>query len=212
MSQLCGGTKFKHKQTMKPFFYLLFFCLFLSNIDALSTTCSTCATCNTALNDNNYEQVNLTANIINQSGICIDIGMYAQNKTFDCDGHTIEGDNMEQSGNWGLRISETENTTVKNCIIKNFKYGIYLYFDINNISIVNNTVCKNSKWDILNTDYYNIFGDNNTCARVNKFRDNGYPLCSVMCSQEDPNYWWFLLILGPTAYWYYFHRRKKNNK
>ncbi len=215
--------------------------------------CNSCSDCTNKLNSANCSQVNLTTNIINHSGTCINNPANFNNKIFDCQGYTIDGD--DTGADYGIYLNAKTNNTIKNCIITDFErgfflyyssgnnltnnsansntfagirvyyspnntltnitannnqYGIYLYSSTNN-TITQNFVCKNAKWDILSNT--NVFGNNNTCARVLKFRDNGYPLCKTMCEGEDPNYWWFLIFLPPAAYWYYnFHKRKKNGR
>jgi len=62
--------------------------------------CSSCFDCTDALNDdtNCFSQVKLTTDIINQSGTCINNPANFNNKTFDCQGHKIEGNGVT-SGN-----------------------------------------------------------------------------------------------------------------
>ena len=54
--------------------------------------CSNCSDCEAALQDNGHSEVRLTANINNHTGTCIDNSANFNNKIFDCQGHTIDGD------------------------------------------------------------------------------------------------------------------------
>ncbi|MFH1095663.1 MAG: right-handed parallel beta-helix repeat-containing protein, partial [Candidatus Micrarchaeota archaeon] len=60
----------------------------------------------------------------------------AQNITLDCAGYTITGNNV--SGTSGVRSTQT-NTTVKNCIIQDFRFGVYLNGATNG-TVQNNTI------------------------------------------------------------------------
>ncbi|MEM2918922.1 MAG: hypothetical protein QXY62_05435, partial [Candidatus Altiarchaeota archaeon] len=79
-------------------FYVLalfgIFMFFLGNVSAISCTCSSCDGCTAALNDNIGCPlgVNLTADITNHAGTCINNPENFSNKIFDCQGHTIDGD------------------------------------------------------------------------------------------------------------------------
>jgi hypothetical protein len=57
----------------------------------------------------------LTANITNHSGTCIDNPTNFSNKTFDCQGNTIDGD--DTGTDYGISIIEKSNITIKNCTI-----------------------------------------------------------------------------------------------
>jgi parallel beta-helix repeat protein len=70
----------------------------------------------------------LTQDIIDStSSTCIDI--QANNITLDCQGHTIDGiDALETYGIYVYRSEETTtNITIKNCVVTDWEYGIYLY-------------------------------------------------------------------------------------
>ena len=83
--------------------------------------CSTCDECEAKLNDPACSTVNLIGNITNHSGTCINFP--ANNKIFDCQGNTMDGN----GAGYAINISSTspENITVRNCIIKDFERGIY---------------------------------------------------------------------------------------
>ena len=107
-----------------------------------------CVDCNAALNDNANcaNQVNYvgTVAISNYTGTCINSP--ANNKIFDCQRHTIDGDD---SGTWynptyGIYLSNKSGNTIKNCVISDFYTNIYLESSPNN-TLMNNTL--NSSYD-----------------------------------------------------------------
>jgi hypothetical protein len=75
---------------------------------------------------------NLSSNATS-SGTCFNVT--AANITIDCKGYTITGNNA--TGTFGV-YSNSYNTTVKNCIIRNFSTGIYY------IGVINGTIFNNS--------------------------------------------------------------------
>jgi len=90
--------------------------------------CNSCSDCTNALNDNTlcYSQVKLTADITNQSGTCINNPANFNNKIFDCQGHKIEGNGMND--NWpdaGIYIDGKTRNTIKNCIITNLFINLF---------------------------------------------------------------------------------------
>ena len=92
----------------------------------------------------------MTANITNYAGTCINNPEKFNNKIFDCQGHTIDGDG---SGNWGnptygIYLNGKSNNTIKNCVITDFYEGIYLDPSSKN-SIINNIANSNDWLGIL---------------------------------------------------------------
>ncbi|HYD04039.1 MAG TPA: right-handed parallel beta-helix repeat-containing protein [Alphaproteobacteria bacterium] len=84
--------------------------------------------------------VNLSANIASTNSTCLNV--FAHNVTINCFGYSITGNNY--SGASGI-YSNSSNTTVLNCNINGFMYGIY-YNNTNNGTIQNNnfTLMNNS--------------------------------------------------------------------
>ncbi|CEG12559.1 hypothetical protein MSIBF_A2470001 [groundwater metagenome] len=116
-------------------------CKYVCSID--SCNCSSCGECSYKLSHPSCSQVNLTANIINQSGNCINDPLNFNNKIFDCQGNII-GRNVgeEKKESYGIDLHGKQNNTIKNCIITGFYYGIYLSSSSSNI-LTNNTANLN---------------------------------------------------------------------
>ena len=82
----------------------------------------------------------------------------------DCDGHSITGPGT----GYGVSLSNSGNhSTVKNCVIKDFSYGIYLYYT--NQSIVINNDIKNVVYGLW------ARGSNHSRIFHNNFIDDKYP-------------------------------------
>jgi len=79
---------------------------------------------------------NLTTNLIDEPNTCMNIS--ADNVTFDCKGHVIDGD--LGSTDIGIYVS-ANNVTIRNCTLSNWGYGIHFYnsnnSQIQDISIEN---------------------------------------------------------------------------
>jgi parallel beta-helix repeat protein len=87
----------------------------------------------------------LTSDIIDYAGTCIDNPENFTNKTFDCQGHIIKGDDL--GADYGIYLNGKTNNTIRNCIITDFAYGILLSSS-NYSTITNNTVNNNSYYGI----------------------------------------------------------------
>ena len=81
----------------------------------------------------------------------------ADNIVIDCTNHKLTGN----TANVGIDLSSRTNVTIKNCIINNTNYGIYLWSSSNN-NLTNNTAYNNSNGIRLesNSNYNNL--TNNT--------------------------------------------------
>jgi len=120
--------------------------------------------------------------LTNCGGTGINIG--ANGVTLDCANYSISG-----SGNIGISSSSRNSFTVKNCIVQNFRYGIFLRSSSGN-NISNNIVSSND-WNILfydssdfnlvfenyitysaNSGVYIDYGNNNRITE-NKIMRNG---------------------------------------
>ncbi|MCD6476961.1 MAG: right-handed parallel beta-helix repeat-containing protein, partial [Candidatus Aenigmarchaeota archaeon] len=151
--------------------------------------CNSCDDCEAAIADNTYDLIKLTADISDYAGTCINNPANFSNKTFDCQGHTIDGDD---SGNdYGIFLSGKTNNTIGNCTVTDFKYGIYLYSSSSN-NITNNTANSNTYYGIYlyssssnnaiinNTANSNTVGiyldysSNNNALISNTANSNGY--------------------------------------
>ena len=109
----------------------------------IDCSCSNCSECEAKLNNPSCTVVNLTTNI-NISEACIYNPYNFNNKIFDCQGHTIKGNNTYS---YGIYLYNKTNNTIKNCLINDFYYGVYLDSSSNNI-LTNNTAKENSVYDI----------------------------------------------------------------
>ncbi|ODS41795.1 MAG: hypothetical protein A7315_00065 [Candidatus Altiarchaeales archaeon WOR_SM1_79] len=88
--------------------------------DANLNSIEACDCVEQALNDTDCSTVKLDRNITDVGGTCIN--WPADNKIFDCQGHTIDGDG---SGTYyGIYLNEKNHNTIRNCVIKEFQYGI----------------------------------------------------------------------------------------
>jgi parallel beta-helix repeat protein len=101
--------------------------------------CSNCSSCTAALNNASCTTVYLNANITNYAGTCIT--WPASNKTFDCQGNTIGGDNI--GTDYGIYLNGKSGNSIQNCITTKFNIGIYLYSSSNNNTITNNNASSN---------------------------------------------------------------------
>ncbi|CEG12987.1 putative cell surface protein [groundwater metagenome] len=105
-----------------------------------------CVDCSAALNDNTNcaNQVNYvgTVPINNRIGNCINNPLNFNNKIFDCQGNTIDGD--DSGHDCGIYLLIKANNSIKNCIITGFYFGISLYYSSNN-TLTNNTANNNKK-------------------------------------------------------------------
>ncbi|CEG11477.1 exported hypothetical protein [groundwater metagenome] len=125
--------------------------------------CNSCGDCETKLNNNSCKVVKLMQDIINQIGNCIDNSANFSNKIFDCQGHTIDGDDSDSD--FGIYLMDKQNNTIKNCTINGFYGGIYLYNSSNNTLTIN-TVNNNTNYGIylfssLNNNLINNTANNN---------------------------------------------------
>ncbi|PKP59426.1 MAG: hypothetical protein CVT88_05535, partial [Candidatus Altiarchaeales archaeon HGW-Altiarchaeales-1] len=117
-----------------------------------------CTCINQALNDANCNEVRMQSDIINWSGTCIDNPAGFNNKVFDCQGHTIDGDDI--GTDYGIYLDGKTENVIKNCMVSDFKYGIRFSYSSNN-TITNSTI--NSNWDtgiFLFTSSNNNLSDN----------------------------------------------------
>ena len=127
-------------------------------------SCSTCDECELELNTA-CTYVNLTADIVNYTGTCINNPTNFTGKIFDGQGYTIDGD--DTGSDYGVYLSGNGNNTIKNCIITDYERGIYLYSSSNNNTLTNNTANLNS-WGIYLTSSSNNTLTNNT-ANLNTY-------------------------------------------
>lgn len=74
----------------------------------------------------------LNQSIIGSGTSCLAIN--AHNITFDCSGHTIMN-----KGSYALYVQNTNDVTIKNCVIQDSSYGVYAVY-VPNLTAVNNSM------------------------------------------------------------------------
>jgi len=97
----------------------------------------------------------LANDISSGASTCIDIE--ADNVTLDCQGHTIGGFG---SGS-GIYVGGHNYVTIKNCVLSNRYYGIYLSSSSNNI--ISNNIINSNRYGI----YLDSSSNNNTISNNN---------------------------------------------
>ena len=132
-------------------------------------TCTDCTSCINALNNASCTTIKLTQNIINQSGTCINDPVNFNSKTFDCQGFTIDGDDVDDDR--GIQITDKTGNTIKNCIISDFGNGIFLYHLSTFNNMINNTLVSNVGNGIY--VYALFYSSNNNSIINNTFGNNG---------------------------------------
>jgi len=124
--------------------------------------CDSCESCTAALNNESCTEVYLTTDIINYGGTCINNPENFTNKVFDCQGHEINGNGVQDV--WpdsGIYLSGKTGNTIRNCIISAFDYGIYLHSSSNN-DLVNDSANSNRLSGVFleaSSNYNNIIND-----------------------------------------------------
>jgi len=81
-----------------------------------------------------------------------------ENVVLDCDGHTIDGDASFDGKDYGIEFNSTNNDTIQNCFIKDFKIGVYINYYQDKHTIIHNKISNN------HVGIYNIYSDNNNIS------------------------------------------------
>jgi len=114
--------------------------LMIGSVNACNHNCSNCSDCGAKITDASSEEtICLNQSILNHSGTCINNPANFTNKTFDCQGHTMEGTGFD----YGIYLENKNNITIKNCNVMNYEYGIYLENSSHN-TLRNNTANNNT--------------------------------------------------------------------
>ncbi|PKP53972.1 MAG: hypothetical protein CVT90_02110, partial [Candidatus Altiarchaeales archaeon HGW-Altiarchaeales-3] len=144
--------------------------------DPLVCNCSSCGDCTAKLNNNSCDVVMLTTNITTIYGSCISNTGNFTNKTYDCQGHLMEG----FSGGYGIHLGGTSGNIIKNCAIKGFDNGIHTEYSSNN-TFINNIVNFNNNYGI-----YLYLSKNNQIIN-NRINDNdNYGIYMDTASDHTP--------------------------
>lgn len=121
--------------------------------------CSTCSECVNELNSPSCNTVVLTADITDQVGGCINNP--PNYKTFDCQGHTIDGNaSYDGSYDYGVTLYGRSGITIRNCVIKEFHIGIGTVFSNNNIFENNTTKYNDGGINLQNSANSNTLQNN----------------------------------------------------
>lgn len=109
------------------------------HVQAADYTCNSCADCTAKMmNASSGDTVSLTANISASLAACVDMS-YTDGVIFDCQSHTISGD-----GSYVMGIYvESNDTTIKNCIVEYFNYGVFV---LGNNNVIENVISSNNLW------------------------------------------------------------------
>ena len=113
---------------------------------ATTHTCVNCADCNAKIQGANYgDVVLLTADIINHDGICIKFSG-KDGVTFDCGNHVISG--AWNRNGYGIYLAGNSNdNTIKNCNVRDFFYGVYIY-SCSNTTVQDSRFQENRYYDL----------------------------------------------------------------
>jgi parallel beta-helix repeat protein len=109
---------------------------------AQETTCNSCSDCSSKLASGSWVTVTLTTDLLNVGGSCVAIILGESDVVFDCNGHTIDGDDQAIDPDQGIVMMHGANNTVMNCTVSDFSSGIYLW-DTTNHTVINNTTSSN---------------------------------------------------------------------
>lgn len=137
---------------------------------SLGYKCSSCNDCNNAIaNANSGDIIYLNISLNNVVGTCIDFNG-KDNIIFDCQGNTIDGDG-DISGDGIVFSSNSNNNTVRNCNISEFRMGITL--DKSDDNTMTNIISSSNYYH----GFYFYYGDNNTLT--NSIAQNSVTLDGV---------------------------------
>ena len=102
------------------------------------TYCNSCLDCDAKLSSGSWTLVILTTDITDHAGHCIRLFSDVNDVTFDCDGHTIDGDDLAIDPEYGMYMGGGTGNEIKNCTISDFSTGIFL------LSTTAHTVASNT--------------------------------------------------------------------
>jgi parallel beta-helix repeat protein len=152
------------------------------------TTCNSCADCSTKLASGDYVTVTLSTDLLNLEGTCIDLLYGESDVTFDCAGHTIDGDDLSIDRESGIAMLNGSNNKILNCTVSGFDEGIYLE------NTTSHTIIDN---DLASNDFgIALTGDHSSDLRNNTISDNRIGIyirdsnsdtinANVVCSNSD---------------------------
>jgi parallel beta-helix repeat protein len=158
------------------------------DLSALECTCNSCSDCEDKLRDPLCLTVRLTEDIIDHAGTCIGLIMGESDADFDCDGHTIDGDDIAIDPDYGVTMMHGTDNSIRNCVISDFSRGIYLWDATAHVVkgntltsngagiemgwsdagfVVNNTVNENYNGIVIGNSSNNNVRSNAVCQNTN---------------------------------------------
>jgi|GEM_PF-6626355 len=152
-----------------------------------STTCNSCSDCTTKLKSGSWDAVILATDITNHAGTCIGLILGESDVAFDCDGHTIDGDDAAVDPDHGVAMMHGTGNAVRNCTISGFSNGIYLW-DATNHAITDNILVSNGTgiqfgWSDFNQTNSNTIADNYTGIQISDSNNNAI-ISNTVCENE----------------------------
>jgi len=106
--------------------------------DVINCSCSSCEECESRLNNSLCSEVFLTSNLTKYEGVCINNPQGFNNKTFNCQGYSVEG----SPGSIWIKLQNKSWNTIKNCVISGFAQAIFVE-QVSNSSLINNIFVSN---------------------------------------------------------------------
>jgi parallel beta-helix repeat protein len=101
------------------------------------------------------------------------LALISHGMTLDCQGYSIIGINGSLDDQRGIEIVGVNNVTVKNCIVRDFTYGIYVK-NADHILLTNNTIVNNNLSGIYIGDLSDNVTVNGSTIFMNNFSKQQY--------------------------------------
>jgi parallel beta-helix repeat protein len=158
------------------------------DLSTLDCTCNSCSDCETKLKDPSCATVRLTTDIMDHAGTCISLYMGESHVVFDCDGHTIDGDDIAIDPDHGVTMMHGKGNTVMDCVISDFSHGIYLWDAMEHV-LTGNTLTSNGAgielgWSDANDINNNRATENYTGIAIGNSNDNRFE-SNIVCDNES---------------------------
>ncbi len=153
----CMMNKKRFMILAKNLIFLLFFVVLVGIVNAATYNCSNCTDCNNVINSaGSGDVIQLNESISNIDGNCIDFNG-TDDITFDCLGNTIDGDG--DFNGYGIYLPSanggTANSTIKNCNVSGFEFGIRGYYSSPGNTFENINLSENTNYGIYTTSSNN---------------------------------------------------------
>ncbi len=102
--------------------------------------CTSCSDCTDAINNVTYNTTYLNATITDYVEICISNPTNISNVVFDCQGYTMNGDDVSDDDDGAFYINNKQNVTIRNCVLTDSDAAGVGIISSSNISLINNTI------------------------------------------------------------------------